>query len=74
MTCRRKDPPLTPGAGRAPPIEPLALRCREAGLTRSEVDLHLPLADLLVDATWSVAAEWGFPEPGDQKLLPSGET
>ena len=51
-------------AALAAAIEPLALRCREAGLTRSEVDLHLPLADRLVDATWSVAAEWGFPEPG----------
>ncbi|MHB1164529.1 MAG: hypothetical protein ACYC3K_04740 [Candidatus Nanopelagicales bacterium] len=49
-------------------IEPLALRCREAGLTRSEVDLHLPLTDRLIDATWSVAAEWGFPEPGIRSL------
>lgn len=45
-------------------IEPLALRCRQAGLTRSEVDLHLPLADRLVDDTWTLAAAWGFPEPG----------
>ncbi|MDO8308944.1 MAG: hypothetical protein Q7V58_11375 [Actinomycetota bacterium] len=45
-------------------IEPLAVRCRQAGLTRSEVDLDLPLADRLVDDTWSLAAEWGFPQPG----------
>lgn len=55
-------------AALAAAIEPLALRCREAGLTRSEVDLHLPLADQLVDATWSVAAEWRFPEPGIRDL------
>lgn len=42
-------------------IEPLAQRCRQAGLTRSQVDDYLPLDDDLVDQTWALAAAWGFP-------------
>jgi hypothetical protein len=44
-------------------VEPLAQRCRQAGLTRAQVDHYLPLDDDLVDQTWALAAAWGFP-PG----------
>lgn len=55
-------------AALAAELEPLALRCRQAGLTRSDVDRHLPLTDGLVDQTWAVAADWGFPASGVRDL------
>ena len=49
-------------------IEPLAQRCRQAGLTRTEVDHYLPLHDGLVDQTWTLAASWQFPDSGARDL------
>ena len=49
-------------------IEPLAQRCRQAGLTRTEVDHYLPLHDDLVDQTWALAASWQFPDSGARDL------
>ena len=45
-------------------IEPLAQRCRQAGLTRTQVDHYVPLHDDLVDQTWALAASWQFPHSG----------
>jgi len=42
------------------PTEPLALRCREAGMTRTQLDTHLPVGDRLLDATWSLARTLRF--------------
>jgi hypothetical protein len=52
----------------AAPIEPLALRCRQAGLTRAQVDAFLPLDDDLVDQTWVLASAWKFPQAGARDL------
>lgn len=49
-------------------IEPLAQRCRQAGLTRTEVDHYVPLHDSLVDQTWTLAASWQFPDSGARDL------
>ena len=49
-------------------IEPLAQRCRQAGLTRTQVDHYLPLHDDLVDRTWTLAASWQFPNSGARDL------
>jgi hypothetical protein len=49
-------------------IEPLAQRCRQAGLTRTQVDHYLPLHDDLVDRTWGLAASWQFPDSGARDL------
>lgn len=49
-------------------IEPMAQRCRQAGLTRTEVDHYVPLADGLVDQTWALAAAWHFPSSGAREL------
>jgi hypothetical protein len=42
------------------PTEPLALRCREAGMTRAALDAHLPVGDRLVDETWELARTLRF--------------
>jgi hypothetical protein len=42
------------------PTEPLALRCREAGMTRADVDAALPLGEGLLDDTWSLARTLRF--------------
>ncbi len=42
------------------PTEPLALRCREAGMTRSALDAHLPVGDRLLDDTWALARTLRF--------------
>lgn len=49
-------------------IEPLAQRCRQAGLTRTEVDHYVPLHDGLVDQSWTLAASWQFPDSGARDL------
>ena len=49
-------------------IEPLAQRCRQAGLTRTQVDHYLPLHDDLVERTWMLAASWQFPDSGARDL------
>jgi hypothetical protein len=43
------------------PIEPLAVRCRQAGMTPAEVDLALPLADRLLEDTWALEGALRFP-------------
>lgn len=52
----------------AVPLEPLALRCRQAGLSRAQVDTYLPLDDDLVDQTWALASAWQFPRAGARDL------
>lgn len=42
------------------PTEPLALRCREAGMTRTALDAHLPVGDRLLDDTWALARSLRF--------------
>ncbi|MDP1878442.1 MAG: hypothetical protein Q8M17_12900 [Actinomycetota bacterium] len=43
------------------PVEPLALRCRQAGLPRTTIDDALPLGDPVTAACWDLAAAIGFP-------------
>lgn len=43
------------------PVEPLALRARQAGLPRGVIDAALPLADPVTAASWDLAAAIGFP-------------
>ena len=45
----------------AGPVEPLALRCRQAGLSRSAIDVALPLSDPITVASWALAAVLRFP-------------
>lgn len=40
--------------------EPLALRCREAGMPRAMLDAHLPVGDRLLDDTWALARTLRF--------------
>ncbi|MDO8308928.1 MAG: hypothetical protein Q7V58_11295 [Actinomycetota bacterium] len=42
------------------PTEPLALRCREAGITRADVDARLPVGERLLDDTWALARTLRF--------------
>lgn len=42
------------------PVEPLALRCRQAGLPRATIDDALPLGDPVTVASWSLAAAIRF--------------
>lgn len=42
--------------------EPLALRCRQAGLTRDVIDNALPLGDPITAASWNLAAALRFPD------------
>jgi hypothetical protein len=49
-------------------VEPLAHRCRQAGLTRAQVDQFLPIDDGLIDQTWTLAASWRFPIGGARDL------
>jgi hypothetical protein len=48
--------------------EPLALRCRQVGVSRADIDRHLPVHDTLVDDTWALATAWGFPDPALREL------
>jgi hypothetical protein len=41
---------------------PLALRCRQAGLTRDVIDNALPLGDPITTASWDLAAALRFPD------------
>jgi hypothetical protein len=41
--------------------EPLALRCRQAGLARDVIDNSLPLGDPITAASWDLAAALRFP-------------
>lgn len=43
------------------PLEPLALRCRQAGMNREDLDAQLPLTDTLLDDTWALARALTFP-------------
>lgn len=43
------------------PIEPLAVRCRQAGMTPAEVDRALPLADRLLEGTYALEGALRFP-------------
>ena len=43
------------------PLEPLALRCRQAGLDRAELDAQLPVTDRLLDHTWALVRTLRFP-------------
>lgn len=43
------------------PIEPLAVRCRQAGMTPMEVDRSLPLADRLLEDTYALEGALRFP-------------
>jgi hypothetical protein len=45
----------------AGPVEPLALRCRQAGLSRSAIDSALPLSDPITVASWELAVVLRFP-------------
>jgi len=49
-------------AAMAGAVEPLALRCRQAGLTRDVVDEALPLGDPITTASWDLAAALRFPD------------
>lgn len=42
------------------PTEPLALRCRAAGMTRAALDARLPVGDRLLDDTWALARALRF--------------
>jgi hypothetical protein len=42
------------------PTEPLALRCRQAGMTRTDLDRQLPVGDRLLDDTWGLARTLRF--------------
>ncbi len=42
--------------------EPLALRCRQAGLGRDVIDNALPLGDPITAASWDLAAALRFPD------------
>ena len=42
------------------PTEPLALRCRQAGMTRTDLDRQLPIGDRLLDDTWALARTLRF--------------
>lgn len=44
------------------PVEPLALRCRQAGLPRATIDDALPLGDPVTVASWNLAAAMRFPD------------
>jgi hypothetical protein len=46
----------------AAPVEPLALRCRQAGLPRATIDAALPLGDPITAASWDLAAALRFPD------------
>lgn len=43
------------------PIEPLAVRCRQAGMTPVDVDRALPLADRLLEDTYALEGALRFP-------------
>jgi hypothetical protein len=44
------------------PVEPLALRCRQAGLSQAAIDAALPLGDPITVASWDIAAALRFPD------------
>jgi hypothetical protein len=49
-------------AAMAGAVEPLALRCRQAGLARDVIDNALPLGDPITAASWDLAAALRFPD------------
>jgi len=49
-------------AAMAGAVEPLALRCRQAGLGRDVIDNALPLGDTVTSASWDLAAALRFPD------------
>ena len=48
-------------AALAAPVEPLALRCRQAGMPAAAIDAALPLGDPITVASWDLAAALRFP-------------
>jgi hypothetical protein len=46
----------------AAPVEPLALRCWQAGLPQATIDAALPLGETITVASWDLAAALRFPD------------